>query len=138
MDVGCVLSSAWVLEAAAAWSFGAATGSVEFWLASGAEDTLLESFCFCSGCSLEGGGCSWAPCLLCVDRETDAVVLCTLAESSALRDSGRLNSAARCARNVSPNIFSFATDVEAEAFGGLGQDPYQLWAFRTWAVAMPC
>jgi hypothetical protein len=49
-----------------------------------------------------------------------------------LGESKRLRSGPTVERTVPPDIFSRATEVEAEAFlGVLGHGPYQLFALRT-------
>lgn len=53
-----------------------------------------------------------------------------LAVSSMLFDSKRARSVF-LERNVSPWMFSLATEMDAVALGGRGQEPYQLWALRT-------
>ena len=55
----------------------------------------------------------------------------TLAVSSLFLGSNLLRSGVLFVLTVPPNMFSRATDVTAEALGGLGHDPYQLRARRT-------
>lgn len=60
-------------------------------------------------------------------------VLRTLAVSSFFFASNRLRSGVLFDLTVPPKMFSFATEVDAEALGARGQDPYQLFDFRTYA-----
>lgn len=112
--------------------FFATAGFVEGSTLSVVDAGLLEvASLFGWVCSDTWAACPGTPCLLCVDNDADAAVLCMLAESSAAVDSVWPKSEARWLRNLSPNMFSRATEVEAAALGGLGQDPYQLCALRT-------
>lgn len=59
------------------------------------------------------------------------VVLWVLFVSLSFFVSKRLRSGAFLDLMLPPKMFSRATEVEADALGVFGHDPYQLWAFLT-------